>query len=531
MRRIINTIAFLLGWFIAVCCLAPYCHADGLWSCETTYESSFWNATDISGSSTKIVSDTVKTVQNYSCSEAENGVGYVCDRHDQQCVRVQFECTPTWQDGVCVDPCNPDNYATGSDAVALCGNGNYPQNGVQDDWETGIDCGGETGIECVPLVPSHYTRYGEEVVLEVDPVSYDSSGNPVCPPGAQETNSGRCGYTNSAADLKYGSEIYTQEQIDAVYDVPDPGDYGVIPINVDGIGDESSTTQTDGQSVTQSNTDYIYDPSNDFVQLPDGTWVNRQPDGTYTDPDGSFVSISNPSTITQNPDGTTTQTQSTTTHGSNASGNFTRTDTTKNTYDSSGNLIKSETTSNYTGSPEASASDKISRGQGRGSDGSLTGDQFSKGIDQLKKSIDASRKSPTLVNIDTGGIEERLDKLVKNEGASDPLESLQADMQTALDEHGEGSVEDATTEALEEVGKVQFDKLPAQNGLEQQVLSALPDHSSQFEPFCFTLPNEYEFCMGAEASERIKQMLSWIMYVYTLMYCYQITVMAESRDT
>lgn len=197
-------------------------------------------------------------------------------------------------------------------------------NGVQDEDEEGIDCGGSTGIECVHRCPDGYT-------LES---GWCRSNEPVGE------------YPASSAPDFWNAEEWGEWPSE-----PTPlwDNFPAIPSSPDAdLGDYSSSESSlEPEPVTSFTS--TTNTTNDF--------------STTTNSDGSTVDVLSESSITSNSDGTGVKTDTTTTTTTSADGSSTvdvevttitydtvnstfgaSTSSTTSSYDSDGNLISSDQT-------------------------------------------------------------------------------------------------------------------------------------------------------------------------------------------
>lgn len=239
-----------------------------------------------------------------------------------------------------------DHYCDdwGYDTVTLYPNEYVPPtatNGVQDPNEDGIDCGGDTGVDCVSRCPDGYTLTPDGQWCRSDePTGYDRSY--LEPPGWDQPF--------PWPYLEGWPLFSTVPALDASPDTSlEPDDFGAPSQAKD--DPDSGAVQ-----VASDDGDYIvFDSDGNIV---DGRTTG---DSTTTDNGDGTLSVVSPITI-YNPDGTTSE--------------ATQTDIVDA---ATGDVVSSGTTT-----PASTGSTVL---YGGGSSSGVTGDQFSNGIDKLGKDI------------------------------------------------------------------------------------------------------------------------------------------------
>jgi hypothetical protein len=231
----------------------------------------------------------------------------------------------------------------------------WEPNGVMDGDETGVDCGGSTGVECEYKCPDGYVL--------IDNTCFKDAGFEGPDPDTGET----VPYVNPALQATPLSAAPDYE--------PTESDWEPILSSVP----ESPTLAVD--TVPLSTTG---NPLN-------GDYVIRDADGNIV-----AAKVTGSGTTTDNGDGTSTTIMPVTTVNSGTGQNQTTVGTVTTDNNTGAVLGSTQTTTGNTGTTSGAA--KLV-GVGLGSSGNVTGDEYARGIDQILSALDGTPESEG----DTGG--------------------------------------------------------------------------------------------------------------------------------
>jgi hypothetical protein len=326
MRQFLNIAAFSLGFLLAVS--VGISHATATYCVDTSNGKSV--QTDLELLSSSSLTRTSSTPSGWY-KPSPGKLYYYAETsyyvYDSDGVSDLYTCADLGYDPVAVAP----DYTGG--------------NRIQDDDEDGIDCGGDTGVDCVSYCPDGYVLM--------------SDGSTCCKQAPSMTIDG----------VVYDDMIYPWQVADPILASPDIDSSTLIWTE----GSELSGLSSPDYSDTVDDSSYTteYRGGGDYVVL---------------DSDGNIVTarITGESTDYDNGDGTTTTITDTTTYNSETGQSQTVTETVVT--DSSGSVISQSTGVTGTSGTTSGTTELIS--VGLGSDSGVTGDQYARGTDLIGSKID-----------------------------------------------------------------------------------------------------------------------------------------------
>lgn len=213
-------------------------------------------------------------------------------------------------------------------------------NGVLDPNEDGVDCGGDTGVDCVSRCPDGY-------VLSNDGTACLKSAPSITVDG-----------------VLYDDMVYPWQTADPILASPD------VTISQDSWSEVSTLSSPTAPVYNQQ----VDDTGDQVTNYTNGDYVVRDSDGNIVS-----VKITGDPVEVDNGDGTTTTT--TTVNSYNSETGQAESSTESVTRDSSGNVVSQSTTSSGTSGTSSGKTKLV--GVGLGSSSGVTGDQYARGVDQL----------------------------------------------------------------------------------------------------------------------------------------------------